>query len=43
MLVEETARWTAPVAYPTDGLIYQWDEALLDWVVLETEKEQTTN
>jgi hypothetical protein len=32
ILDEETAQWIAPVAYPTDGLIYAWDEEALDWV-----------
>jgi hypothetical protein len=24
--------WQAPIAYPTDGLIYSWDEETLAWV-----------
>jgi hypothetical protein len=31
LLDEETAAWVAPLAYPTDGLIYSWDEVALDW------------
>jgi hypothetical protein len=31
LLDEDTAQWVAPVAYPTDGLIYSWDEEALDW------------
>jgi len=31
MLDEETCRWEAPVPYPTDGLIYEWDETTTDW------------
>ena len=31
-LVEETCNWTAPVLYPTDGKMYQWDEATTNWV-----------
>jgi hypothetical protein len=31
-LVEETCNWTAPVAYPTDGKMYQWDEATTNWI-----------
>ena len=31
LLDEDTATWVAPVAYPTDGLIYSWDEEALDW------------
>jgi hypothetical protein len=37
LLDEETAQWQAPIPYPTDGLIYQWDETVLDWVALEAE------
>lgn len=25
------ARWKAPVPYPTDGLMYEWNEELTDW------------
>lgn len=41
VLDEETCRWVAPVAYPTDGLIYTWDEEAGDWqaVVFETKEE----
>ena len=31
ILDEETCRWEAPVAYPTDGLMYAWNEELTDW------------
>jgi hypothetical protein len=31
LLNEETAQWEAPIAYPTDGLIYSWNEELGDW------------
>jgi hypothetical protein len=31
-LVEETCRWVSPVAYPTDGKIYYWDETTLSWI-----------
>jgi hypothetical protein len=39
VLDEETCRWQAPVAYPTDGLIYRWVEADLNWqaITLPTE------
>jgi hypothetical protein len=30
-LDEETCRWVAPIPYPTDGVIYTWNEADLDW------------
>jgi hypothetical protein len=41
VLDEDTARWEAPTPYPGDGLIYQWDELLLDWtpVTFGLEKE----
>lgn len=37
----ETAQWEAPIPYPTDGVIYDWDETALDWVavVFDSEKE----
>lgn len=31
ILNEETCRWEAPVAYPTDGIMYTWDEETTDW------------
>ena len=31
-LNEDTCRWDSPVPYPTDGLIYSWDEETLAWV-----------
>ena len=31
VLNEETCRWEAPVAYPTDGIMYVWDEETTDW------------
>ena len=30
-LDEETCLWEAPVAYPTDGIMYEWDEETTDW------------
>jgi hypothetical protein len=30
-LDEDTCRWVAPIPYPTDGVIYSWNEADLDW------------
>lgn len=29
---EETCRFYAPKPYPNDGKLYQWDEALIDWI-----------
>lgn len=31
LLDEETCQWQAPVPYPTDGIVYNWDEDLGDW------------
>jgi hypothetical protein len=31
-LNEESCLWEAPVAYPTDGKHYTWDEATTAWV-----------
>ncbi len=40
-LNHETAQWEAPIAKPTDGLVYAWDESELDWkpVVFEVVEE----
>lgn len=34
-LNEETCRWDAPVAMPTDGKMYQWDEATTNWIEMQ--------
>jgi hypothetical protein len=31
LLDEDTCRWQAPVPYPTDDLMYKWDEELTNW------------
>jgi hypothetical protein len=31
VLNEETCRWDAPVAMPTDGQRYNWDESTTSW------------
>jgi len=31
-LVEDTCQWFPPVAMPTDGKMYSWDEATLAWI-----------
>ena len=36
VLNEETCLWDAPVAMPTDGQMYQWDEATTNWVAQPT-------
>jgi hypothetical protein len=32
LLNEDTCLWSAPVAHPTDGKIYRWDEPTTSWV-----------
>ena len=34
-LNKTTWTWEAPVAYPTDGKLYTWDEATTSWKVVE--------
>ena len=34
-LNEETCLWEPPVAMPSDGKIYTWDEEARDWKMLE--------
>jgi hypothetical protein len=34
-LNETTCRWEAPVAYPTDGQEYSWNEANQTWDLIE--------
>lgn len=36
VLVEETCLWEAPVAMPTDGGMYSWDEATTSWNLLSS-------
>jgi hypothetical protein len=31
-LDENTSVWMPPVAYPTDGKFYRWDESTLSWI-----------
>ncbi len=38
-LDEDICRWVAPIPYPTDGLIYSWNEEILDWQPLIFESE----
>lgn len=33
-LDEDSCLWNSPVAYPTDGKMYQWDEGALNWTEL---------
>lgn len=31
LLNENTCQWEAPVAYPTDDVVYKWNEDKTDW------------
>jgi|SRR6056300_394423 len=35
LLNEDTCLWEAPVAYPTDGQIYTWNEETTTWDLIE--------
>ena len=35
LLDEDTCRWNAPVPYPDDGKMYNWDEDTTSWVIVE--------
>jgi hypothetical protein len=37
VLNEDTCRWEAPVAYPTDGVMYKWNEDKKDWEAIVNE------
>lgn len=39
LLNEDTCLWDAPVAYPTDGKFYRWDEDTTNWVEVELPQE----
>ena len=36
ILNEQTCIWEAPVAYPTDGQRYTWNEEILNWAQITT-------
>lgn len=37
VLNEDTCLWDAPTPMPTDGGMYQWDEATASWAVVEAQ------
>ena len=37
-LNEETCHWTAPVLYPADGKMYNWDETTTNWVEINEQR-----
>jgi hypothetical protein len=34
-LNEETCQWTSPIEMPTDGKLYQWNEATKNWIEVQ--------
>jgi hypothetical protein len=40
LLDEETCQWTAPIPYPEDGLMYQWDEEQGDWTPIVFDQQE---
>lgn len=36
VLNEDTCRWQAPVAYPTDGKLYLWNEETTQWIEVDS-------
>jgi hypothetical protein len=40
VLNEDTCLWEAPIAYPTDGEMYVWDEEAQQWVSPESFEPQ---
>jgi len=32
-LYEATCQWESPISYPTDNLLYLWDETNVSWVL----------
>ena len=32
VLDEETCQWAAPISYPEDGVMYEWDEESVEWI-----------
>ncbi len=35
--LDANAQWQAPVAMPTDGAMYSWDEATTSWIKIQGE------
>jgi hypothetical protein len=35
LLDEDTCRWDAPIPYPDDDKMYNWDEDTTSWVIVE--------
>jgi len=43
LLDEETCLWKAPVPYPEDDVMYQWDEETIDWVATDYSAQPAVN
>lgn len=37
ILDEESCTWEAPISYPDDGTIYEWDESVVNWIEVQGE------
>lgn len=37
-ILTRAAQWVAPVKYPDDGLVYQWNEEKVDWEAVNYER-----
>jgi hypothetical protein len=37
-ILTRAAQWVAPVKYPDDGLVYQWNEEITDWEAVNYER-----
>lgn len=42
VLNQQQKRWEAPVATPTDGMVYHWDEENTSWVFLYDPNDEGT-
>jgi hypothetical protein len=40
-LNEPTCQWQSPVAYPTDGFTYSWNEAELAWELVDFSESES--
>jgi hypothetical protein len=40
LLDEPSCRWIAPVAYPTDGFTYIWNETEVDWELQDFSEDE---
>jgi hypothetical protein len=42
ILNPEICQWEAPIPYPSDDLVYFWDESELDWILSDFTHDPTT-